>query len=382
VNKFIISYGTRPELHKLWPLIVQLRRNGAQVYVVCTGQHSTLLRLSEDALGIHPDVNFWSMSPDQTLIESAGRLLMKAAEWATPAYGEPGGPLPERFDAWIVQGDTTSALTMAIAGRYAGLPVVHVEAGLRSFDDLNPFPEEINRRAISALATMHFAPTPGAAANLRNEGVPEDRIWVVGNTELDATSMALDLQPGSRFPQTEGQKYVVVTAHRRESIGMGLREITKAIIQLAEMHADTPFYFLLHPNPEVAASMTGELQGAPENLLKIAPLDFVSMTHLLAGAHLVATDSGGLQESCPFLGVPVIVLRDVTERPEGVEVGLAILGGRSRKTILPAFEALFGDTPLRTKAECAINPYGEGDSAERIARELLGISRASTGGGR
>ena len=364
MKDFIVSYGTRPELHKLWPVIHRLRCDGAKVFVLCTGQHSTLLRSSEAAIGLSPDINLWAMAPDQTLPELAGRLMSKVAEWA---FGQDFSASPE---CWIVQGDTTSALMMALAARYLKIPVAHVEAGLRTWDDDNPFPEEINRRLIAQLALLHFAPTKRAEDALLSEGVGRSFISVVGNTEVDATFMAIDRVPALTFPAVDERRYVVVTAHRRESQGAALKEIATALGLLAEENPDTDFYFILHPNPKAVESMREALSAAPPNVMKVQSLDFVSMTHLLAKAHLVMTDSGGLQESCASLGVPVVILRDLTERMEAVEAGAAIIGGRTWDSISLAFGALFFDTEARTAAIHAVNPFGDGDAAQRIVEVL------------
>ena len=353
--------GTRPEAIKLAPVYRALELAGAAPVVVLTGQHEALLDPMIALFELERRIDLRARIPGDTLTSFAARCIDRLAS----CYAD------ESFVAVAVQGDTTSALAGALAAGYAQIPVAHVEAGLRSGDLANPFPEEMNRRMIAETAHWHFAPTSLAAENLRREG-RTGHIHLVGNSVVDSAlwvaarreTRALVLD---RFPTLADRPHFLVTAHRRESFGRPMREIAEAIAAIAERERETEVIVALHPNPNASAPLAERLCGVP-NVQLTEPLSYPLTIGLVATAAMILTDSGGLQEEAPSFGVPVLVLREVTERPEGIEAGCSRMAGTSTDGIVDAFE--------RWRAEgercAAANPYGDGRSGERIAEVLLG----------
>ena len=351
----LLVYGTRPEAVKLAPVARAIRRRPERLRLtVCTtGQHREMLVQAHRALDLAPDVDLDLMRGDQTLNEIAGRVLLDLETL-----------LAERAPDWVlVQGDTTSAAAAALAAFHRRIRVGHVEAGLRTGDLERPFPEEANRRIVDLVADALFAPTDLARDRLLAEGVPAARIHVTGNTVVDALLDAAGERARSWGPE------VLVTVHRRESFGAPLREILAAIAELAARFPDLRWIYPVHPNPSVRGPAREILSGAP-NVDLCEPLDYGELLDRLARSRLVLTDSGGLQEEAPSFGKSVLVLRDVTERPEGIAAGVAELVGTDRGRIVEAATRwLSGGRSLRDAADVP-NPYGDGHAAERIAAIL------------
>lgn len=366
-KRMMVVIGTRPECIKLAPVIKALRDRPTDfVTILCSsGQHHEMLEQTLDGFGLIADEQLAVMRPNQTLPELTASLLGALSQAVVRA----------KPDWIIVQGDTTTAFVAGLCAYYERVRVAHVEAGLRSFDPFNPFPEEINRRLLGAIADLHFAPTQRACEALRGEGVPANRIHLSGNTIVDALQvLRKELEtPGGLArvsPEIRGlaagsERIVLVTCHRRESFGEDLAAICRAVRRVAEGHRDCRVIYPVHLNPEVRAQSSKFLAATP-NIQLTDPLPYHDLLHLLQHATLVMTDSGGIQEEAPSFGVPVLVLRRKTERPEGVEAGFAELVGTDEERIVAratAWLALPSREALRTRP----NPYGDGRAADRIA---------------
>jgi UDP-N-acetylglucosamine 2-epimerase (non-hydrolysing) len=370
--KTVVSIiGTRPEAIKMAPVIRELRRHPARLrsIVVSTGQHRQMLDQTLGVFGLRPDVDLNLMQPAQTL----SRLTAALFESLDRTFEE------TQPDWVLAQGDTTSVLVAAIVSHYRRIRFGHVEAGLRSHDKWKPFPEEFNRRAADIVADAYFAPTSRAAAALRAEGCPADAIHVTGNTVIDAllavAGQPFDWNAGSLPRLPGGARLVLITAHRRESFGAPFRSLCEAIRELATLdaHRDVHFIYPVHLNPSVRAPV-GEILSKLPRVHLIEPVDYVAMVHLMKRSSLVLTDSGGIQEEAPSFGVPVLVMRDTTERPEGVDAGVARLVGTDRgKIVAEASLALAGRSGLLCRP--GANPYGDGRAAERIVQVLLQSTR-------
>jgi len=367
-RRILVIFGTRPEAVKLCPLIGELRR-AASIFVepvICvTGQHREMLDQVLEAFEIRPDYDLGIMQPGQTLASLTARLMAGLE----PVFAQVRPALA------IVQGDTTTTLCGALSAFYAGAPVAHVEAGLRTHDPQAPFPEETNRVLTSRLASLHFAATPWAAANLTAEGIPSSRITVTGNTGIDALLHVRDGLENGRFnaslpplPLPPGKKIIVVTAHRRESFGAGFEQICEAIGRLAE-RPDVHVVWPVHLNPEVRRTVFGRLSRSP-HIDFLDPLPYVSFVDVMRRAYLLITDSGGIQEEGPSLGKPILVLREKTERPEAVAAGTAKLAGTSTETIVREASRLLDDSAEYQRMARLENPYGDGRASTRIVRRI------------
>ncbi|HEY0515469.1 MAG TPA: UDP-N-acetylglucosamine 2-epimerase (non-hydrolyzing) [Thermoanaerobaculia bacterium] len=355
----LVVYGTRPEAIKMAPVIGALRRSGALAVTVCaTGQHREMLDQAQELLGLRPDLDLGLMRRDQTLNGLCAAALA--------ALDEVLAARP--FDWLLVQGDTTTAMAAALAAFHRGVRVGHVEAGLRTGDLARPFPEEANRRIIDALAAALFAPTARAGRALLAEGCAAARVHVVGNTVIDALRL-LPRDPRADAPPERPE--VLITVHRRESFGAPLREIFAALRRLAESFPGVGWIYPVHPNPNVLGPARELLGGLP-NLELHEPFDYGELVRRLARCRFVLTDSGGIQEEAPTFGKPVLVLRDATERPEGVEAGVARLVGTDRERIFAAAAELLTCPAAYEGMARAVNPYGDGHAAERIAAILAG----------
>ena len=369
--KVLVVFGTRPEAIKLFPVI---RALGAQpilsVRTCVTAQHRGLLDQVLAVADLTPDIDLDIMEPEQTLDRLTARLLIGLGEVMDA----------ERPDWVIVQGDTTTAMTTALAAYYRRIPVAHVEAGLRSGDIYHPCPEEVNRRIVAAIAQLHFAPTETAAAALRRENIAAETIHVTGNTVIDAllwTRARLAAEPAlageidpARFA---GKRLVLVTAHRRENIGDGMAAIARALVRIAD-RGDTLLIFPVHPNPQVGRAMETIIGDHPA-IARVPPLDYPRFVKLLSLCDLVLTDSGGVQEEAPAFGKPVLVMRETTERPEGIAAGTARLVGTDEDRIVREVCTLLDERDAYAAMARAHNPYGDGNAAARIAALL---ARAST----
>jgi len=364
MKKIMVVYGTRPEAIKLWSVIKALRERSVDVCVVSTGQHLGLLNQTLDALEMTPDVSEMVMQNDQTPSQVV-QAVMPIIDREIDLYGP---------DVVVVQGDAQTAVAAAMSAFLKRVPVAHVEAGLRTYDMSSPFPEEMNRRLISIVARLHFAPTGRASANLVHGGVPQENVYVTGNTEIDALKYAMEeCDPERTIPDT-GMKVVVATVHRRENQGEGVLEICAALKSLAERNKNIQIVVPVHPNPRVGTLVRQYLDKVPRVKL-LDPLDCVSMFYLLKDAYMVITDSGGLQESTAALHVPIVVARTTTERPERIESGGGILVPPKRSLIFDAADRLLNDEEWYEQCADADNPYGDGDAGEQIA-EVLGADGA------
>jgi UDP-N-acetylglucosamine 2-epimerase (non-hydrolysing) len=367
-QRIVVVFGTRPEAIKLCPLVSTLRSEPYSSHletVVCvTAQHRQMLDQVLGAFDIKPDYDLDLMRPGQTLTALTSRLLAGLETVFTNL----------KPSLALVQGDTTTTLAGALAAFYARVPVAHVEAGLRTFDLDSPFPEEMNRLVTGRLATLHFAATNWAAENLAREGVPADSIQVTGNTGIDAVLTIRDsLETGkltgfSAHPHDRTRKVIVVTAHRRESFGEGFLRICEAIGELAN-RPDVQIVWPVHPNPNVQRAVDATLRGKT-NVMLIEPLDYVPFVDLMLRAHLLITDSGGVQEEGPSLGKPILVLREKTERPEAVEAGTVKLVGTDRETIVREAVRLLEDREEYDRMARLHNPYGDGQACGRIAARV------------
>ena len=373
-RRFLFCFGTRPEAIKLAPVIQELARRPREFEpaVLVTAQHRHMLDQVLRVFEIQPDYDLDVMRPGQSLTDVTVAVL-RGVERVLRRV---------RPDMVIVQGDTTSALAAALVAFYQRIPVGHVEAGLRTNDKYSPYPEEMNRRLISSLAVLHFAPTRGAKENLLREGVPRGRIHVTGNTVVDALNAIRRSKAEWHVPALDGvapeQRIILVTAHRRESFGPGFERICRALRILVERHADVEVVYPVHLNPNVRKPARAILGGVSRVHL-IEPLEYLPFVRLMERAYLILTDSGGIQEEAPALGKPVLVMRDVTERPEAVEAGTAKLVGTDPDTIIAATERLLRSSVAYRKMACARNPYGDGRASARIAGALrtFGLSSAN-----
>ena len=362
-------FGTRPEAVKMAPVVLRLRQTpGVDSRVCVTAQHREMLDQVLALFDLKPDHDLDLMQPDQSLAE----LTASVFRGLDPVLQQ------EQPDWVLVQGDTTTVMATALLAYYHRVRLGHVEAGLRTGDKWRPFPEEINRRVAGVVADLHFAPTDWARANLLREGIPEDRVVVTGNPVIDALQ-AIVAQP---YDETKGplagvpadRRLILVTAHRRESFGRPLEDIFSALKRLAETYATrAEILYPVHRNPNVREPAERILGGLP-NVRLIDPLDYRDMAHCLQRAFLVLTDSGGLQEEAPALGTPVLVLRQVTERPEGLQAGTARLVGTDPDRIVAEASRLMDDPQAHAAMARAANPYGDGHAAERIVAALLAAS--------
>lgn len=370
--RILIILGTRPEAIKMAPIIRELRRypERFQVRICATGQHRQMLDQVLDLFGIAADVDLDLMQSNQTPSQVAGRILL-ALEPLLQA---------ECPDWVLVQGDTTTVMASAIAAHHLKIKVGHVEAGLRTGDRFNPFPEEMNRVIADHVSDLLFAPTERARRNLLQEGIPEARIHLTGNTVVDALLWAAaqpcppqveQILDGAKPVRDAGSasRVILVTAHRRESFGEPLRRICVALRELAR-RPDVHIIYPVHLNPHVQGTVNDLLSNVPRITL-LPPVDYLTLVHLMKHSYLILTDSGGIQEEAPGLGVPVLVLREVTERPEAMEAGAARVVGTDPQHILAEAERLLDDETAYRAMSRAINPYGDGRAAERIVAALL-----------
>jgi UDP-N-acetylglucosamine 2-epimerase (non-hydrolysing) len=363
--KILVVFGTRPEAIKLCPVVLHLRREHPEfsVKVCVTAQQRHLLDQVLEVFQVQPDYDLDCMRPNQSLFHSTSNILV-ALERVL---------LQERPDLLLVQGDTTSTLCGALAGFYARFPVGHVEAGLRTGDLHEPFPEELNRVLVGHIASLHFAATEWAAQNLRKEGVAPAAIAVTGNTGIDAVLCIRDrlrrgLCPAQPLALDSKRKLILVTAHRRESFGDGFEQICAALAEVAERD-DVQIVYPVHPNPNIQDPVNRHLRGRRRVAL-VEPMEYVSFVAMLMQCSFVLTDSGGIQEEAPSLGKPVLVMRDKTERPEAVLAGTARLVGPRRERIVAECNRLLDDPRAYESMARAHNPYGDGHASERIGRVI------------
>ena len=367
-QRILVTFGTRPEAIKMFPVVFALRQTRRfDVKVVVTAQHRELLDSVLSMAGITPDLDLDLMVPDQSLECLANRILSRFTEALDSM----------RPDRVLVHGDTLTTMMASLACYFRRVPVGHVEAGLRSGNIYSPWPEEVNRKVTGVIADLHFAPTQTAAAALRAENVAEQSIHVTGNTVIDALLFAKsriaadpDLAPAITplIERFAGKRIIAVTAHRRENFGEGMQAISRALQKIAQ-RKDVAIIYPVHPNPNVADVMRPALAGQP-NIALVSPLDYLDFVAMLSACEIVLTDSGGIQEEAPSLGKPVLVMRDTTERPEGVAAGTALLVGTDATAITETTNLLLDDEAAYQRMARAHNPYGDGAASQKIAALL------------
>jgi UDP-N-acetylglucosamine 2-epimerase (non-hydrolysing) len=364
--KILTIFGTRPEAIKLAPVIKELKSYSKQISskVLITAQHRQMIDSLIEAFKIRPNYDLNIMKHNQTLFDISSRTLHRIEDIFKK----------EKPHLILVQGDTTTAFISSLAAYYLKIPVGHVEAGLRTNDKYNPFPEEMNRRLLGVIADFHFSPTYGAKKNLLKEGISSKKIFVTGNTVIDALFLILKKphEFNSRIFKKidfKNKKVILVTAHRRESFGAPLEQIFKAIKEIAKKH-NVEIIYPVHLNPNVKKASSKILSGL-KNVHLIEPLDYIPFTHLMNDSYLILTDSGGIQEEAPSLGKPILVLRNTTERPEGLKAGTAVLVGTNRKKIVETTSKLITSRPTYERMSKAKNPYGDGKAARRIMNIIL-----------
>jgi UDP-N-acetylglucosamine 2-epimerase (non-hydrolysing) len=361
--KVMTVFGTRPEAIKMAPLVHELNRHEDQIEsIVCvTAQHRQMLDQVLDIFDIRPDIDLNIMKDRQTLVQITTRAL-----------DELDGVMKEvKPDIVLVHGDTTTTFVASLAAFYNQVAIGHVEAGLRTWDKYSPFPEEMNRQLTGVMADLHFAPTEGAAENLRRENKPEEAIYITGNTAIDA--LKTTVRSDYTHPVLErvaGRKMVLMTAHRRENLGEPMRQIFRAVRRLVDEHDDIAVVYPVHLNPAVQ-EVAQDVLGGHERIHLIEPLDAFDFHNFARRAHLILTDSGGVQEEAPSLGVPVLVLRDTTERPEGIAAGTLKLAGTDEDQVYFMADQLLRDADAYDAMARAANPYGDGEASRRIVEAIL-----------
>lgn len=364
-KKIGIVVGTRPEAIKLIPVYLELKKHFSFVELISTGQHASMLEQIFSFFDLSPDVTLEVMTPNQTLAGLTARLC----ERLQACFEE------KKYDLVIVQGDTTTAMTGSLIAFYNRIKVAHVEAGLRTYNKFSPFPEEVNRQIVGRIADYHFAPTQRALDVLKREGA--DNCHLVGNTVIDSLLLCLQKVQANNNQYAEKfkivnaySKLVLITGHRRENFGRGFEEICSAIKQLSVTYPDCLFYYPVHLNPNVKDKVFHYLNDL-KNVVLDKPLPYDELIYLMSRSYIILTDSGGIQEEGPSLHVPILVMRDTTERPEGIENGCSLLVGTSSEKIVSEFNKLVDNPDFYRRMSEAGNPYGDGKSATYIAEILL-----------
>ena len=361
MKKVMTVFGTRPEAIKMCPVIKELKKSEKLSTIVCvTGQHRQMLDMVLDTFEVEPDHDLSIMKERQTLFDITSNIMLSIR----------GVLEKERPDAVLVHGDTTTTFAAALACFYEQIPVGHVEAGLRTYDIYSPYPEEFNRQATGIIAKYHFAPTEKARQNLLREGKPSRDIYVTGNTGIDA--LKTTVRPAYDHPLlkwADGGRLIMLTAHRRENLGEHLHSMFRAIRRIVDEFYDVKVIYPVHLNPAVR-SAAKEVLGDHERVKLTDPMEVIDFHNFLARSYMILTDSGGIQEEAPSLGKPVLVMRDTTERPEGIEAGTLKLVGTEEDHIYDEFRLLLTDRGEYEKMSKAKNPYGDGKASERI-REIL-----------
>ena len=362
MKKVMLVFGTRPEAIKMCPLVNELKkREGLQTVVCVTGQHRQMLDMVLEAFDVTPDYDLSIMKDKQTLFDVTTNILNRIKEVLEK----------EKPDVVLVHGDTSTTFVTALACFYLQIPVGHVEAGLRTYNIYSPYPEEFNRQAVSIISKFNFAPTELSKQNLLKEGKNPDSIYVTGNTAIDA--LKTTVRENYTHPELEwanGSCLIMITAHRRENLGEPMRHMFKAIRRVMDEHSDVKAIYPIHMNP-VVREIANEYLGDDDRIHIIEPLDVLDFHNFLSRSYLILTDSGGIQEEAPSLGKPVLVMRDTTERPEGIAAGTLKLVGTEEETIYKEFSRLLSDKDEYEAMSKASNPYGDGHACERIA-DILG----------
>lgn len=358
MKKVMLVFGTRPEAIKMCPLVNELKRRKSMQTIVCvTGQHRQMLDQVLEAFQVVPDYDLSIMKQKQTLFDITTNILEKIKEVLEL----------ERPDVVLVHGDTSTTFVTALACFYLQIPVGHVEAGLRTYNVLSPYPEEFNRQAVSIISQYNFAPTELSKRNLLNEGKKADTIYVTGNTAIDA--LKTTVREDYSHPELEwakGSRLIMITAHRRENLGEPMKNMFRAIRRVMDEHPDVKAIYPIHMNP-VVRETANEVLGGDERIHIIEPLEVLDFHNFLSRSYLILTDSGGIQEEAPSLGKPVLVMRDTTERPEGIAAGTLKLVGTEEEVIYENFKLLLESEQEYAKMSNASNPYGDGLASKRIA---------------
>ncbi|MCI6732153.1 MAG: UDP-N-acetylglucosamine 2-epimerase (non-hydrolyzing) [Lachnospiraceae bacterium] len=361
MKKVMLVFGTRPEAIKMCPLVKELRRSSKLQTIVCvTGQHRQMLDMVLEAFSVIPDYDLSIMKDRQTLFDVTINILCSIKEVM----------MKEKPDVVLVHGDTSTTFVTALACFYLQIPVGHVEAGLRTYNIYSPYPEEFNRQAVSIISHFNFAPTELSRQNLLKEGKREQTIFVTGNTAIDA--LKTTVQDDYTHPELEwakGSRLILITAHRRENLGDPMRNMFRAIRRVMDEHPDVKAIYPIHMNP-VVREIASEYLGGDDRIHIIEPLDVIDFHNFLARCHLILTDSGGIQEEAPSLGKPVLVMRETTERPEGIKAGTLKLVGTEEEMIYREFNRLLTNQDDYDAMAHASNPYGDGRACERIVRIL------------
>lgn len=362
MKKVMLVFGTRPEAIKMCPLVKELKKREELQTIVCvTGQHRQMLDMVLEAFDVTPDYDLSIMKDKQTLFDVTTNILNRIKEVLEK----------EKPDVVLVHGDTSTTFVTALACFYLQIPVGHVEAGLRTYNIYSPYPEEFNRQAVSIISKFNFAPTELSEQNLLKEGKDPDSIYVTGNTAIDA--LKTTVRENYTHPELEwakGSRLIMITAHRRENLGEPMRHMFKAIRRVMDEHPDVKAIYPIHMNP-VVREIANEYLGDDDRIHIIEPLDVLDFHNFLSRSYLILTDSGGIQEEAPSLGKPVLVMRDTTERPEGIAAGTLKLVGTEEETIYNEFSRLLSDKEEYEAMSKASNPYGDGHACERIADVLV-----------
>ena len=362
MKTIMLVFGTRPEAIKMCPLVNELKSHSEIKTVVCvTGQHRQMLDQVLDAFDVVPDFDLSIMKDKQTLFDITTNILKQIKDVLEEV----------KPDVVLVHGDTTTTFVTALACFYLQIPVGHVEAGLRTYNIYSPYPEEFNRQAVSIISQYNFAPTELSKQNLIREGKNESTIYVTGNTAIDA--LKTTVREEYRHPELEwakGSRLILITAHRRENLGESMKNMFHAIRRVMDEHSDIKAIYPIHMNP-VVRETANEIFGNDERIHIIEPLDVLDFHNFMAHSYMILTDSGGIQEEAPSLGKPVLVMRDTTERPEGIKAGTLKLVGTDEKTIYTEFSRLLTDKAAYNAMAKASNPYGDGHACERIVKVLI-----------
>lgn len=361
--KVMTVFGTRPEAIKMAPLVHELNKHPEHIEpIVCvTAQHRQMLDQVLDIFGIQPDIDLNIMKDRQTLVQITTRALEQLDQVMKET----------KPDMVLVHGDTTTTFVASLAAFYNQVAIGHVEAGLRTWDKYSPFPEEMNRQLTGVMADLHFSPTEGSATNLRLENKAENAIYITGNTAIDA--LKTTVRDDYRHPVldlVQGKKMVLMTAHRRENLGEPMRRIFRAVRRLVDEHPEIAVVYPVHLNPAVQ-EVAQEVLGGHDRIHLIEPLDVLDFHNMARRAYLILTDSGGVQEEAPSLGVPVLVLRDTTERPEGIAAGTLKLAGTEEDQVYRMADHLLRDAEAYKEMAQAANPYGDGEASRRIVEAIL-----------
>ncbi|MCX4374770.1 MAG: UDP-N-acetylglucosamine 2-epimerase (non-hydrolyzing) [Lachnospiraceae bacterium] len=360
--KVIVIFGTRPEAIKMCPLILQLKKTKQIECVVClTGQHREMLNQVMDIFAIHADYNLDIMRQNQTLSSITIDIVSRLGDILEM----------EKPDLILVHGDTTTSFVAALVGFYQNIPIGHVEAGLRTYNMYSPYPEEFNRQAVDLVTALYFAPTEQSRQNLLKEGKKIENIYVTGNTVIDALSLTVrDDYQNENLNWCDGSRLILLTAHRRENLGEPMKHMFCAIKRIIEEHSDVKVIYPIHKNLKVR-KIAQEVLAGVDRIRLIEPLDVMDFHNFMARSYVILTDSGGIQEEAPSLGKPVLVMRDTTERPEGIAAGTLKLVGTAEETIYCEIKKLLIDNVLYKSMSKAVNPYGDGHASERIVQAIL-----------